>query len=193
MVIKSRALLPRPAERSDDEEEDPDELTARLRAYRRFREVASELGERERRGLRAYARATPVAPPDLPPRLEPSAVSPEDLARAFRAALAAVVEEKSPTDGQAVRPHVVRIRDRLAAIRSALEVHGRVSFYDVLTGDVRTREFVIVSFLAVLELLRRGAVRVMQDDLFGAIYLEAAEAMTAGIEDEPTFFDEPPS
>jgi segregation and condensation protein A len=173
IVIKSRALLPAASGGPEEEEDaDAEELAERLRAYRRFRGAADRLGSREKSGLRAFVRVAP--PPDLPPRVEPGDVSAADLAAALRATLAES-ERRAPepeVEVPGVRPHPVRLSTRLAAIRRLLDDRRRVSFREVLTGDRRDREFIIVSFLAVLELLRRRYVRCLQEELFGEIVLE---------------------
>jgi len=75
----------------------------------------------------------------------------------------------------------VRLVERFEALRAALLRHGRIAFRQaVLEGrppDASPREFVIVSFLALLELLRRNAVAVVQDELFGEIAIEALDAL----------------
>jgi segregation and condensation protein A len=86
MLLKSRSLLPRPPEPEPDELAEAEALAERLRQYRRVKEAAAALGEREAQGLRAYARLAP--PPTAPQRLAPGAVGLDDLARLFEAALA---------------------------------------------------------------------------------------------------------
>jgi segregation and condensation protein A len=192
LLAKSRALLPRERERADeDADADPGELEARIQAYRRYREAADVLHQREEQGLRAYARSAPPQPSTPEPSLAPPDVTALDLADAFRAALAAVPEEQSVAP-EHVRPHTVRIADRLAGIRALLRSRRRVTFLEALTDGPRTREFVIVSFLAVLELLRRAAIRVSQDQLFGDIVLEVTSeaALDAAAEAAATFLDE---
>ncbi len=190
LLMKSRALLPRERERAlDDDEPDPAELEARLAAYRRFRKAAVHLQERERGGLQAFPRTGPPSP-EMPPTLVPGEVTPEELAAAFRAALAQVpTAEAAP---EPVREQRVSIADRLAGIGGLLRSRGRVTFLEALTDGPRTREFVIVSFLAVLELLRRAAVLVRQDGLFGDILVEIAseEALDAVLRDGSTFLDD---
>jgi segregation and condensation protein A len=195
IVLKSRALLPRPPAPEPDELADAEALAERLRQYRRVRQAAELLGERERSGLRAFARAVP--PPELPPRLEPGEVSPAQLALAFEAALAeAAAASPAPAGAPAVRPDPVRLADRVAHIRDLLGRRERVTFREVLIGDRPSREFVVVSFLAVLELLRRRAVRVVQEELFGEILIqrrldEAGLRAQADAAAEESFLDEP--
>jgi segregation and condensation protein A len=171
IVIKSRTLLPRPPAVGADEELAGDELAERLRTYRRLRAAAEQLGRREREGLRAYVRVAP--PPELPPLVAPAEASPDELAAAFRAALAeARREAEAAPAGPGVRPHPVRLADRLVAIRDLLVARGRLTFREALAGGA-SWEYIVVSFLAVLELLRRRVVAAVQPDLFGEIALEA--------------------
>lgn len=204
MVIKSRALLPRPPQVEPDEDADALALVERLRAYRQFKQVASGLGRREQGGLRAYARVAPL--PDLPPKLDPGDVSAADLAAAFRAALAEADRQAAAEAplGPAVPAPRLRLADRLVEIRGMLGARGRVTFREVLLGGRTTggradREYIIVSFLAVLELLRRAVIRAVQPDLFGEIVVElrpeAAAVLAGGVaatddQDEGLFVDE---
>jgi len=190
LFIKSRTLLPRPPEPPPDEEADALALVERLREYRRYREAADALAQRQTSGLRAYARA--ARPVELPPRLEPGEVSVDQLAAAFEAALAEIgrrepVLESAP----AVQPYRFRLSERLQDIRVVLLRHRSVAFHDLLMGDRLDREFVIVSFLAVLELLRRADVRAVQAELFGEIHIELMPEVAERWEREPDFV--PPS
>jgi segregation and condensation protein A len=173
MLLKSRALLPRPPLAADEAAEEAGEaLAERLRAYRRYRQAAATLGERERAGLHAYVRAAP--PPDLAVPLDPGGVTAADLAAAFQAALASAAEAAAdqPPPAPGVGPPAVRLADRLQQIGLLLAERGTVSFREVLLGHGRDREYVVVSFLAVLELLRRRVLRAVQAALFDEILLE---------------------
>ena len=165
LLIKSRALLPKPPVEETEEEEDPGEVLARqLRLYKQFRDIARTLGEREAAHLRAYVREAPL--PDLEQALEPGAVTLEDLLRALRE----VLERQADVvpDVTVVTPYPVTLQDKLAELRSLLPRVGRLQFQDILRQS-RHRQEIIVSFLAVLEMLRLGEVHVEQADLFGPI------------------------
>jgi segregation and condensation protein A len=195
LLLKSRALLPRPPEPEPDELAEAEALAERLRQYRRVRQAAAALGEREAQGLRAFVRQAP--PPELPPKLEAGEVSPDDLARAFAAALAEAAKVAPPEVGGPAAPPPPRLRlvDRLQALHTLLTARGRVTFREALLGAQPTREYIVVSFLAVLELLRRRLIRATQPELFGEIVLELRpEAQTAepvGLDE--SFVDEPPT
>ncbi len=171
MLLKSRALLPVTSDAAlDGEDAEGRELAEKLRAYRRLKRAADRLGERERSGLRAYVRVAP--PPDVSPSIEPGDVSVADLARAFQMALAEAQERQVEAPVRGVRPHTVRLTDRLDDIRALLRSQRHVAFHEVLLGERCDREYIIVSFLAVLELLRRRWLRCIQTELFGEIMLE---------------------
>jgi len=170
LLIKSRALLPGADDDESEEDADARELVDKLRAYRAYRETAEKLAWREREGLHAYPRA--AAPPDVEVQLQPGEASPDELAAAFERALAEAAKRVEPEPAGRVRPHRVRLSERLSDIRAMLAVRKRVRFHEVLLGESPSREFVIVSFMAVLELLRRGVVRAVQAELFGEIELE---------------------
>jgi segregation and condensation protein A len=190
-LIKSRALLPRPPEVVEAVEDEAEVLAERLRQYRRIRAAAEQLGQRERAGLRAYTRS--AAAPELPRQLAPGQVSLDDLARAFEAALVEVVAEPAG-EPALVRPNRVRLRDRLAAIRQLLVQRRRVTFRELLLGAAApSRELIVVSFLAVLELWRRRMIQAVQSELFGEIVIELrpdAESQPGWANLEETFLDE---
>lgn len=169
LLIKSRALLPAPPVEDEEEEEDPAEALARqLRAYKQFRQIAHLLGEREKAHLRAYVRVAP--PPALERRLEPGDVTLEDLVSALRR----VLEERQevPVDATVVTPYTVTIQDKMGELRDLLRHRRRLNFTHLLRQS-RHRQEIIVTFLAVLELIKQEEIQVRQDGLFGPIMLEA--------------------
>ncbi len=166
LQIKSRALLPRPAE-VEEEEEDPAEVLARqLRLYKQFRRVAHLLGERERNHLRTYVRTAP--PPAIERTLKPGELSLEDLINALQRVLEETEEAPELT---VITPYPVSIQDKITHLRELLHTRGRIEFTELLRTS-RHRQEVIVSFLAVLELIKQGEIRIRQEHLFGPIFIE---------------------
>jgi len=164
ILIKSRALLPQPPSIEDEEEEDPaEELARRLIEYRKFKAVAESLQARESQGLRAYVRtAAPVRPGQL---FNLEGVSLDDLVIAFQQAL-----ELHPTlaVSEEVAPLTVSIDDQIRVILDRVTRAGEISFNRFLAGAASRLE-VIVSFLALLELIKQKRVTVRQEELFGEI------------------------
>ncbi len=174
LYIKSRTLLPKPQPQAEGEEEDPsDALLKQLLEYRRFKEVAAGLHERESLGLRTYLR--PTAPLQMEKQLDLSNVDVERL----RAVLQRVLQ-RMPSDPPLprVKSYSITVADQIDAVRSLLfrASAGRradIGFGDLL-GRQATRVEVIVTFLAVLELIKQQEVVVTQDDLFGEIVISLA-------------------
>ena len=183
LVIKSRALLPREADRIDaDDALDENALEERLREYRRFRQAAGQLGDRQARGERAFHR---TAPPPLPPKAPPPRLeraAPEQLAAALQRLLAT----KLPEAARPEPPPRITIGQRIEQVRRALRERGRVSF-EWLAEDCLTRGELIVTFLALLELYRKWEIVIEQDDLFGEIWIGAgsATAVTESTDETP--------
>ncbi|MFN8421909.1 MAG: segregation/condensation protein A [Anaerolineae bacterium] len=181
MVIKSRTLLPAPPGDEPDEDADAAELLERLHAYRKLRKAAEALGQREAAGYRAYPRA--AAPEIAPPPPAPGEASADVLA-AFRAAMAEarLMADAAGDEAGWRRGHPVRLAERFEALRGLLLARRRLTFREVVLGGcppgVSPREFVIVSFLALLEMLAAG--RYPCVELFGEIFIEA-QAGLAGV------------
>lgn len=168
LQLKSRALLPRPAQDTPDvgeTEPDPaDDLVQRLQEYRLFRDAAAELRRFLEAGRACYAR---VAAPDArllgPAPLEP--VPPEMLARAMRRVL-----ERLRPPGEELPAEDYRVADKIALLQSELVQAGRLAL-SALLARCACRLEAVVTFLAVLELLKLGQVSAQQEGLFGEIWL----------------------
>ncbi len=173
LVIKSRALLPKPEEEADDENdgEDPgEELARQLLEYKRYKEVAARLRAIEETGQRAYPRVAP--PPQIERHLQPGDVSLAELLDALKRALE-LHPPAPPVDG-VVAPVVVHIADCMRNLLDLTASHPRVRFGMVMRR-ARSRLEVIVTFLALLELIKQQRVQVVQDSPFGEIHIEARE------------------
>lgn len=170
LLIKSRALLPRPpAVLGEEEEEDPGELLARqLREYKRYKEVARGLSQRESDGLHSFVRLAPAPKPSG--RVDLEGITLDALLEAVRRALAVVPE--TPTVDHVVGPFRITIGERAAHILSLAAAGTRFTFLSLLE-NARSRVEIIVTLLAVLELFKRGKIAVRQESLFGEIFIEA--------------------
>lgn len=169
LLLKSRALLPRPvAEPGAPEEEDDDagDLTRQLIEYRLFKEAAGRLRDIEVAGLHSYPRIAP--PPELPAPTGLDGVTLELLQAMVVDALTRVPEEKEPV--VIIRPHRFTVREKVTYLRGRLAAEGRVSFRDVIMACA-TRMEIIVSFMAVLELIKSRVLDAEQDAVFADIIL----------------------
>ncbi len=172
LYIKSRMLLPQPDE--EEEEEDQGEaLVQQLLDYRRFREAAGELRLRASIGMRTAARG---ASPQLERRMDLSALTLERLAAAARKALLAMPDSPSaPT----VRAYAITVAERIEAIRERIRSQangrGRLMAFSGLLSESGSRLEIVVTFLAVLELVKRREISAEQEETFGEIMLRRVE------------------
>ena len=169
VVIKSRYLLPRPSQAADDEdEEDVGEALARqLEAYKHFKALALQLRVIEEAGLKSYPRV--AAPPQVEKPLEPGQVTPLELLDAMSRALA-THPLQPPVDG-VVAPVAVRIGDCIRTIQGALRQQPLVRFSDLMRR-ARSRTEVLITFMAILELVKQQYLQATQEAPFAEILLQ---------------------
>ncbi|MDR7400661.1 MAG: segregation/condensation protein A [Armatimonadota bacterium] len=171
--LKSRQMLPRPAPPDDEAvaAEEPSDLQERLdehlREYRAFKEAATALRALEDYQARVFARSRAEDPAAV--LLE--GVTLDDLFRAFQQVL-----QRAARPVREVAGEEVRVADRMAAIVALLEAHPKGVEFDALFSGAVTALVVIVTFLALLELIRTRQVRVRQEERFGPIRLYRASA-----------------
>jgi len=166
--IKSRLLLPRPPaeDTGEGEGEDPREaLVRRLLEHERFKAAAELLHERETvrsaQWPRSDAAVAEIAGEDGEPELEVDLFS---LIAAFRG----VLERARHRPSVYLPPEQVSIESRIEILLTRLSETEACGFED-LFGDVSGRADMIVTFLALLEMIRLKMVRIFQSGPFGAI------------------------
>jgi len=166
LLIKSEMLLPRPPGVPGEEEEEDvgDELARQLIEYKKFKEAALELRQREEMGLRAYVRVAPLPKLDRP--LELGDVSLADLLEAVQRALD--VRPPLPSVSGVVTPFTITVAEKMAFIEEILERQRQVSFNRLL-AQAASRLEIIVTLMAVLELIKLKGIEVQQECLFGEI------------------------
>ncbi len=171
LQIKSEALLPRPPQRELGEEDPGEALARQLIVYKRYREIAGILNQREEDGLRTYLRLAP--PPKLDSNYDLTGISIEDIA----AAAQEIFTDLNRADAlqSVVPPSRVTIREKITIITEQLRHRKFVSFRSLVNHE-NSRLDIVVTFLALLELIKRHLVRVSQEGLFGDITLEVSEA-----------------
>lgn len=172
MYIKSKMLLP-PEERplEEEEEEDPRmDLVRQLLEYKKFKDAAQYLHQREIVQESVFPRNVPA---DLPEAADNYMVDVSifDLIGAFSQALKRVevnqvreiIEEK------------FNVADKIAEIKESLQRERSLNL-TCLFSTMKTRTEVVVTFLALLELIRLKLVKVFQPELFGEIIVEGVDA-----------------
>jgi segregation and condensation protein A len=186
ILIKSRAILPRPPKIAAiplDDEPDPEaELRARLIEYRRYRDAGAALGSRPALE-RLFRREAEVAagsgkagarPPERPPL--PPLVLPRALERLAR--IVPVFEAPTPMVAR-----TITLAERTAVIRAALSDADCVVLQDLL-GGVHDRVVVAVTFLAMLELSKRREITLEQAEPWGPIIARRMVADEAPVDTE---------
>jgi segregation and condensation protein A len=177
--LKSKALLPKDS--TPDEELDPETveelLLLRLQEYQRIKESARQLADRDLLGRDIFPRQG-FEPPEgaEPAGILFQEISLFSLLEAFRQVLERA--EKQPA-GLNLMPERARIEDRIEAIVSYLFTRREVHFHDLFLPDA-TRPEIIFTFIALLEMIRLKAVRVVQTGVAATILCQATEAFTAG-------------
>jgi segregation and condensation protein A len=185
LQIKSEVLLPRQPLREPGEEDPGESLARQLLAYKRFKEIANYLDQRQDSGLRTFLQVAP--PPRVEGRVDLSGLGLSDLVDAARSVYArAMLEEYLPSLDSVVSAPRVTIRQKIGLIAGLLRTRGRVSFRGML-GETQSRLEIVVTFLAVLELVKLHFVKVHQERLFGEIEIEPAENWDIGEDYELEF------
>ncbi len=167
--IKSRMLLPR-EDRGEGEEEGPDpreELVRRLVEHERFKEAASTLETREALWQDVFARQGKADLPAGEEDLVLSHVGIFDLLDALRTVLDRIPDQRL----QQITLDQITVSEKIAWILERLRGAEALSFEALFEGS-ESRVAVIVTFLALLELIRLKMVAVRQERTFGAIEIQ---------------------
>jgi segregation and condensation protein A len=168
--IKSEALLPRPPIRGPGEIDPGEDLARQLRLYKKFKEIANFLASRTE-GLRTHPRLAPA--PHIEPTLDISGLTVEDLFLAAQYILSR--NQALPTLDSVVSLPRITIREKILHIAQFLRKQPRGTFHQLLSSKTRRLE-VVITFLALLELVKMRLIMVEQDNLFGEISLEPVES-----------------
>ena len=166
--IKSRMLLPRPDPSQDDEpEEDPREaLVRRLLEHQKFKAAAGLLHDREllrdAQFVRGDGSVAGAAGDPYEPELEVDLFS---LLTAFRG----VLERASRRPPMVLPPDQISMEDRIGQLLGRLSETEACGFDDLFSDGDGSRSFLIVTFLAILEMIRLKLIRVFQSGSFGPI------------------------
>jgi segregation and condensation protein A len=168
--IKSEALLPRPPEREPGEEDPGVSLVEQLRLYKRYKEVAVWLEEYQQKNWHTYLRVAP--PPKVEAKLDLSNLTLEGLLSAAESAFAKGKDRK-PLATIITAPRVT-IREKIEFITMTMKNIQRMTFSGLIT-DKASRIEIVVTFLALLELIKRYHVTAKQETLFGDIEFERSD------------------
>lgn len=173
LQIKSRLLLPKeeaPTEEDGDEDDPRAELVRQLVEYEQFKEAAGRLSSQEKVWREAFVRdPIPTTPSGWQASIDEDVLTDDlslfDLVGALQQVLDRATPDQKFMD---VTRESLSIQDRINGILERLEVEHSVTF-DALFERLDSRAMIIVTFLALLELVRMNLVRLYQGDIFGPI------------------------
>lgn len=171
LQIKSRMLLPavEVEESTEEEQQDPRaELIRRLLEYQKYKDAAAVLEARELLGRDVFARKSTILDDiDPAPTEAPLEFDLLELVEAFRKVLSTVPFERFHD----VISENISVAVRIGKILDLIDSQEIVRFEDIFQDEPLTRELVIATFLALLELCRLKTIRVAQAEPFGSIRL----------------------
>ena len=159
--IKSRLLLPRPEEIEEGEADPRAELVRRLLAYEQMKLAAQGLDALPRAG-RDFAWAY------LPLEIAVEAKLPEVYITDLTQAWLSILSRAKHTRNHEVIKETISVRAQMTAILRRLNEHGICRFHDLFNPE-QGAAYVVVNFIALLELAKEGLVGIVQEDSFGEI------------------------
>jgi segregation and condensation protein A len=145
-----------------------------LQLYKRFKEIGNLLHEREAKNLRTYLRLAPA--PKMEAKLDLSDLSLEDLIEA--AAVLMDREEDKEALATVISAPKITVREKISVIAEMLSKAHQTHFDDLL-GEKPSRIEIVVTFLALLELVKRYRVATRQNELFADIEIERLQEWDA--------------
>jgi len=163
--IKSRMLLPKSSEGEEETEEDPRaELMRRLLEYQKYKEAALELEKRPLLDRDVFIRLMPVEPEEEPEEKKVE-VNLLELIEAFRK----VLERVKPEGVHEVVLEPITVEDKIEEILALLERENRSVAFHRLFPEQVSRRVVVVTLLAILELVKMKRIRIFQMTPFETI------------------------
>jgi segregation and condensation protein A len=169
-LIKSKMLLPRQDE--EEEEEDPREnLVNRLIEYQRYKDMIDEFKSLERDRKDIFTKDPMNLYEYSDPIKNDGDITLDNLVEALNKFLQRKEDEK-PLETKIARKEIL-VTDRTNEIRSLLKKKKKVSFFDLF--EIRTKEYVVVTFLSILEMAKKGEITIVQENNFNNITVNIKE------------------
>jgi segregation and condensation protein A len=164
--IKSRMLLPRASELEDDEEDPRAQLLRRLQEYERFKKAAEDIEE-----LPRVERDTWIGSAN-PPELNRTRPDPEVDLRELMVALGEVMRRADMFASHHIQQEALSTRERMSEVLERLAGQQFVPFVSLFRVS-EGRLGVVVTFLALMELIKEALVEIVQTENFGPIHVKA--------------------
>ena len=164
--IKSRMLLPRSNDAEDEEDDPRANLIRRLQEYERFKRAAEDIDQLPRMGRNIHQGSA------QPPDRNLSRPEPEVDLKEVLLALSEVLRRADMYESHHVEKERLSTRERMGQVLDDLSHNQFVPFVSLFTVE-EGRLGVVVTFLAVMELIKESLVEIVQSDAFGAIHVKA--------------------
>ncbi len=155
--IKSKMLLPKSSEREEEEEDPREELIRRLLEYQKYKQAGGELEKRPMLDRDVFIRLMPAEPEEAPEE-ERIEVNLLELLEAFRQVLERV---KTETVHEVILEHL-SVEDKIQEILTLLERENRSLTFHRFFPEQASRRVVIITLLAILELVKMKRIRIFQ-------------------------------
>jgi len=165
--IKSRSLLPRHSEDEQDESDPRTELIRRLQEYERYKQAAEEIDELPRLNRDLYVASAEA------PDFEHSKPLADVTLREMLTALAQVLARADMFQQHEIEREKLSTREKMTHILNRLQNSQQFVPFISLFDPEEGRQGVIVTFLAMMELIKESLVDIVQNELFGPIHLKA--------------------
>ena len=167
--IKSRMLLPRPKAEEEDEGDPRAELVRRLQEYERFKQAAEDIDQLPRVGRDTYKPVVQI--PDLKVVKEPPQVDLKDVFAAF----SNVMKRAATYKHHQIEMEPLSVRERMSNVLQSVRNDEFIDFanlFDVKEG----KSGVVVTLLAILELVKQSLIELVQTEAFAVIHVKAVTA-----------------
>lgn len=167
--MKSRLLLPREEEQEESEDDPKERLIERLIEYQRYKDLTSEFRILEEARKEIYTKIPNNYQEFADSTMTPNgAVTLDDLLDAFQKFLER--KKKDIPLNTKVTKKEITVEERCHSIQRVLRKKGKVRFTDLF--DIITKEYVVVTFLAILEMAKQREISLVQENSFGDIICE---------------------
>ena len=170
LEMKSKLLLPNQNDEEDVEEDPKERLINRLVEYQRYKDLTEQFRILEKERKLIYTK--------IPEKLDKykdeninmanSDITIDDLMDAFKKFLERKELEK-PLNTK-VTTKEISVEEKIIAIRKTLKIKNKVNFFDLF--DIFTKEYVVATFLAILEMAKKREIKIFQENRFGEIICE---------------------
>jgi segregation and condensation protein A len=169
--IKVRMLLPRSEEEGEEEEDPRADLVRQLIEYKRFKEVAESISEIEEKQRRLYPRLFF----SWTKKYQKEEISGEELLKDISlfdllSAFKTVLDNMPKVTAHEVTTIGATIDDQIDFLLNEIREKERIGFHDIMT-QLHERVMVIVTFMAILELIRTHRIRIQQAGVFSEIWI----------------------